>query len=181
MVCIQSAPTVDLFVFIPAAIVGGGWAWGEHPRFPGVLASDYVYSAREAVALVRSYARAMAPQIRPPEAPRFALLARGRVTRMILARDEWEWSAREHAYTPTGEPWETWRAAARKYFEITGRRIERQRFRASLSPQSRNTVPNVRHKEDVPHEHALPDLYGLNGMPSPRCGCASSVRCGHGI
>lgn len=168
MVCITSAPTVDLFLFIPAPIDGGGWAWGEHARFAGVLASEYVYSAREAVALVRAYATTMSRLIRPYEAERFIVLARGRVTGMVLARDEWHWGA--GVYEPSDEPWETWRAAARRYFEITGRMIERQRFRASLTPVSLNSVPNVRHKEDVPHEHALPDLYGLNGIPAPRVG-----------
>ncbi|MGI5408183.1 hypothetical protein ACQEV9_15450 [Streptomyces chartreusis] len=166
MVCITSAPTADLFVFVPGPIAGGGWAWTEHARFAGVLASEYVYSAREAVALVRAYGTTMARLIRPFEAERFTVLARGRVTGMLLARDEWEWS--HGVFEPTGEPWETWREAARKYFDLTGRRIERQRFRADLS-STLNGIPNqphVRSKEDVPHEHALPDLYGLRRLRS---------------
>jgi hypothetical protein len=76
---------------------------------------------------------------------------------MVLARDEWEW--RGGLYVPAGEPWETWRAAARRYFEITGKLIERQRFYANLDGIPGQ--PHVRSKEDVPHEHALPDLYGV--------------------
>jgi hypothetical protein len=98
-----------------------------------VLASDYAYSAREASALVRVYARAMADQISPREAPRFTVLARGRVTGLVLARDEWEWHQRDREYAPTDdEPWNTWRSASRVYYEITGTRIETKKFRPRL-------------------------------------------------
>lgn len=157
MVCAGSVPTVDLSLLVPAAIAEGAWGWAAHPRFPGVLASEYVYTAREAVAVVRAFARALAPQLNCKEVARFAVLARGRVTGMILARDEWAWV--NGAYAPTGEPWETFRAAARRYYELTGQLIEQKHYQ---------TCVHLRHREDVPHEHALPDLYGLPGIPAPR-------------
>jgi hypothetical protein len=97
-----------------------------------VLASDYAYSGHEASALVRAYATTMARLIRPREANRFTLLARGRVTGLVLARDEWEWRTYEHAYAPTGEPWNTFKAAARRYWEITGTLADRRCFRPRL-------------------------------------------------
>lgn len=139
MVHIIPTPTVDLFLLIPCAI-RGGWNWAEHPRFTGVLASEYVYSAREASAIVRSYARSMSRQIRPQEADRFAVLARGRVTSMIVARDEWYWA--DHQFNPTGEPWNTWRAASRRYFEITGTVFETHRcFRPRLDSDRPPALP----------------------------------------
>lgn len=129
MTYITSPPTVELFLIIPVPIEGG-WAWAEHPRFPDVLAEEYAYSAREATALVRSYGRVMSRMISPQEADRFAVFARGRITGMVLARDEWRWD--HGAYEPDGEPWCTWRPAARRYFEITGRLIERQCFRSRI-------------------------------------------------
>jgi hypothetical protein len=132
MVCIEPTPTADLYLFVPGPLGQGSWAWSEHPRWPGVLAREYVYSAREASALVRVYARTMAGQIPPREATRFTVLARGRVTGLVLTRDEWEWSQRDRAYVPYGEPWNTWRSASRAYYEITGSRIESKKFRPRL-------------------------------------------------
>jgi hypothetical protein len=133
MVHITPTPTADLFLYVPGPLGHGSWAWSEHPRWPGVLASDYAYSGHEASALVRAYATTMARLIQPREANRFTMLARGRTTGLVLARDEWEWCPREHAYAPTdSEPWNTWKAAARVYWQITGRLIERQRFRPRL-------------------------------------------------
>jgi hypothetical protein len=132
MVYIGPAPTADLFLYVPGPLGEGSWAWSEHPRWPGVLASDYVYSAHEASALVRGYACSMARQMRPQEASRFVMLARGRVSGLVLARDEWSWVRTSGQYAPTGEPWNTWPAAARRYWEITNTLIERQRFRPRL-------------------------------------------------
>lgn len=133
MTCIEPTPTTDLYLFVPGPLGHGSWAWAEHPRWPGVLASDFAYSAREASALVRVYARAMADQISPREAPRFTVLARGRVTGLVLARDEWEWHQRDREYAPTDdEPWNTWRSASRVYYEMTGTRIETKKFRPRL-------------------------------------------------
>jgi hypothetical protein len=129
MVHITPTPSVDLFLQIPCPITGG-WNWAEHPRFTGVLASEYVYNAREASQIVRAYGCNLSRQIRPQEADRFAVLARGRVTRMIVARDEWYWAS--GAYRPTGEPWNTWRAAARRYWEITGTLMDKRHFRPRL-------------------------------------------------
>lgn len=138
MVCISSAPTVDLHLSIPVPMERGGWAWGPHPRFPGVLASEYAYNGHEGCALVRAYAVTVARLLKPAEADRFLVYARGRVTGMITARDEWVWSPGRHAYRPTSErPWDTSKAAIRRYFEMTGIMITRQKFRARIG----NTTP----------------------------------------
>jgi hypothetical protein len=127
MVCIESAPTVDLYLFVPGPLGQSGWAWVEHPRWPGVLASEYCYSAREASALVRTYGTSMARQVAPREADRFAVLARGRTTGLVVARGQWFWTP--CGYELHGEAWNVWRQVARQYYAITGVRIESQRFR----------------------------------------------------
>jgi hypothetical protein len=133
MVCITSAPTVDLVLCIPVPMERGGWAWGDHPRFPGLLASEYAYNGREFSALVRTYAVTMARLLKPAEADRFAVYARGRVTGMMTARDEWVWSPGRHAFRPTSDqPWDASQAAIRRYFELTGVLISRQKFRARI-------------------------------------------------
>lgn len=129
MTHIEPTPTTDLYLFVPGPLGHGSWAWAEHPRWPGALAHEYAYSAREASALVRAYATTMSRLIPPREAPRFTVLARGRVTGLVLARDEWEYFPRERSYFPIGDPWDSWKTAARRYYEITGRFIERQKFR----------------------------------------------------
>jgi hypothetical protein len=83
---------------------------------------------------------------------------------------EWEWSPELRDYRPVGEYLCGWREAVRAHWERTGELFERKRFDASVqpsmlalipSPPMPDAVPHVRAKEDVPHEHALPDLYGL--------------------
>lgn len=132
MTHIDPTPTTDLYLFVPGPLGHGSWAWAAHPRWPGALAHEYAYNAREACALVRTYATTMARLIPPREAPRFTVLARGRVTGLVLARDEWEYFPRERSYFPIGDPWDSWKTAARRYYEITGRFIERQKFRPRL-------------------------------------------------
>lgn len=51
---------------------------------------------------------------------------------MVLARDEWEWHADSHSYRPYGEPWDTTKAAIRRYWELTGINPTKQRFRARI-------------------------------------------------
>jgi hypothetical protein len=151
MVCISSAPTVDLFLRIPVPMERGGWTWGEHPRFPGTLAAEYAYSGKEGCDLVRTYAVTVARLLRPAEADRFSVYARGRVTGMITAQDEWVWSPGRHAYRSTSEtPWDTSQAAIRRYFELTGVLITRQKFRARIGsgpvslPRLADVIPLIR-------------------------------------
>lgn len=145
MVCISSAPTVDLILAVPVPMERGGWAWGPHPRFPGSLAAEYAYTGAECVALVRAYSVTVARLLKPAEADRFAVYARGRVTQMMTARDEWVWSPGCHAYQSTSEePWDTSRAAIRRYFELTGVVLPRKRFQARLCCDSRRPTPTLR-------------------------------------
>lgn len=128
MTCDMPTPTVALSVAIPVPLSKGGWAWGEHPRFAGVLAEEYAYDGREMCALVRAYAVTLARLIRPSEASRFTVMARGLVTGVAVARDEWQWSEGRHAFRPTGDPWDTSRAAIKRYWELTGELFTRRRF-----------------------------------------------------
>jgi hypothetical protein len=145
MVCISSAPTVDLFLEIPVPMSHGGWAWGPHPRFPGPLGSDYAYNGREICALVRAYSVTVTRLLRPAEAPRFIVYGRGRVTGMVTSRDEWVWSPGRHTYRPTSEqPWDESRAAIRRYFELTGVIFTRQKFRAAIGTTPLTGHPPLR-------------------------------------
>jgi hypothetical protein len=75
----------------------------------------------------------MSRLLKPAEADRFAVYARGRVTGMMTARDEWVWSPGRHAFRPTSDqPWDASQAAIRQYFELTGVLLSRQKFRARI-------------------------------------------------
>lgn len=126
------APTANLILTVPTSMGDVGWTWGEHLRFTGVLAREYVYSAREACALVRAYSVTVSRLVRPAEADRFRIMARGRVTGMVLCQDEWQWNTWARAYVPNDAPWCGWDTAARRYWEMTGTLIGSQRFEAHL-------------------------------------------------
>lgn len=121
-------PTVHVYLSVPVAIDGDGWTWGVHPRFTEPLAREYVYSASECAAAVRTYGVMLARMIQPKEADRFCIYVRGPVTGMLLHRAEWKWDDLANAYTPNGEPWCGWRAAARVYFERTDRLLDPSMF-----------------------------------------------------
>jgi hypothetical protein len=154
-------PTVHLFLRVPVPMPTGGWTWGQTLRYEGVLARDYAYSAAECRALVHTYGRTIQRVVSRRElGDRYTVLARGPVTGMVLGLQEWDWCQDMHDYRPAGEYLCGWREAARQYFEVTGELIDRKRFSASTRPQLVDQGPYVGHKHDVPHEGALPDLYG---------------------
>lgn len=121
-------PTVNLLMAVPVALGESGWSWGEFPRFAGVLAREYAYSAAECAALVKTYGAAVARLIKPSEAERFCLVARGVTTGAVLRRAEWVWNPYARGFVPDGDPWCGWKAAARVYWEVTGELIGSQRF-----------------------------------------------------
>ncbi|MGW6754563.1 hypothetical protein [Streptomyces sp. NPDC055006] len=121
-------PTVNLLMAVPVALGNGGWSWGEFPRFPGVLAREYAYSAAECAALVKSYGAAVARMLKPSEAERFCLVLRGTTTGAVVHRAEWAWNFYARAFVPDGESWCGWKAAARAYWEMTGELVGSQRF-----------------------------------------------------
>jgi hypothetical protein len=124
---------------------------------------------RECRALVHTYGRTIARILpRAQLGDRFRICAWGRTTGLIIGMREWAWSAATHAYEQVGEYLSGWREAIRSYWANTGELFnplsENYRRRASTMnaiPPRAHTMPFVRHKEDVPHEHALPDLYGV--------------------
>jgi hypothetical protein len=79
------------------------------------------------------YATVMSRILRTRDAERFNVLARGRTTGLIVAQDEWHWDGGRHIFRPSAEtPWNQWKQVARRYYEITGTRIEKRRFRPRL-------------------------------------------------
>lgn len=163
-------PTVHIFLRVPVPLPSGGWTWGEHPRYRGAMVREYAYNAHECRSLVMSYGRVLGNVLRTAEADQFAISAKGPVSQMEVGRQQWEYSPVTRTYMPVGEYQDQWKLAARIYFERTGELIHRQKFEASVFPPNvppvprllRDTGPHVRSKkEDVPHEHALPNLWGL--------------------
>jgi hypothetical protein len=87
---------------------------------------------------------------------------------MIVGIREWSWCTSERDYVPVGEYLCGARDAIRSYWETTGELFnpysegyQRRASAMTVVPPQLHTPPYVRHREDVPHEHALPDLYGL--------------------
>lgn len=95
---------VDIRLQAPRRIPNG-WAWGEIPRYAGVLASESVHSESEAVAVARAYAVTMSRLLRPRDAERFVILLRS-AGGQVMCRDEWRYV--EGAFRPTGAPWSVW-------------------------------------------------------------------------
>ena len=172
-------PTVHLFLRVPVPLPAGGWTWGELPRYAGVLAREFAYSARECESLVHTFGRTMT-RITPSRAlgNRFMIVARGPVTGLTLGMREWQWSDDLHDYKRAGEYLCGWREAIRAYYRKTGESLEDKRFCACMNPHRHDllsaqrmdtlpvmatvtNLPHVRHREDVPHEGALPNLYGV--------------------
>ncbi|AUG87319.1 hypothetical protein HOS59_gp55 [Streptomyces phage Rowa] len=174
-------PTVHLFLRVPVPLDAGGWTWGEHVRFPGVLAREFAYTADECESLVHTYGRTVTRIMSGPVlGERFMITARGPQTGMTLGMREWHYSEDLGDYKRVGEYMCGWREAIKALYLKTGELFVGKRFcpctdvnnhgglsvyrDESLLPAiPRQTIPYVRHKEDVPHEGALPDLYGLAG------------------
>jgi hypothetical protein len=157
---------------VPVALPSGGWTWGELPRHKGGMVREYAYNAHECRALVMAYGRILGLCLKTSEAERFVISAKGPVSQYEVGRQQWEYCSATRSYEPVGEYLCQWKQAARVYFERTGELISRQKFSASTRPPVLSAVvgprspltdqgPHVKAKEDVPHEDALPDLYGL--------------------
>jgi hypothetical protein len=98
----------------------------------------------------------------------------------MVGMREWEWSVDLRDYHRAAEYLSGWKEAIRTYYLRTGQYYEEKRFEAryglpiacdldkrrAASGKRLNAIPSqpaphARHKEDVPHEGSLPDLYGL--------------------
>lgn len=166
-------PTVHLYLRVPVPLRAGGWTWGELPSLPGVLAREYAYSADECSALVHTYGRTIKRLMACQEiGERFTIVAKGPVTGLTLGMREWEWSGEIKGYRRIGEYLCGWREAVKALYLKTGTLMPNCRFEARPGEDAANVlaarmpfkhIPHVRDKEDVPHEAALPDLYGLAG------------------
>lgn len=169
MIC-ASVPSVHLRLRVPVGMPnGGGWAWGALDALPGDLGSELALNARECQALVQTYGRTMTRVLsRAQLGDRFRVCAWGRTTGLIIGMREWAWSTSDRDYVPVGEYLCGWREALRSYWQHTGELFDpysdsyrRMANAVNDVPHQLHSPPYVRHREDVPHEHALPDLYGL--------------------
>jgi hypothetical protein len=144
-----------------------GWSWVPHPAGP---AAEFAYTREELIKLLRAYGNWASIMTRGAHV---RVTIRGRFSGRWLAQTEWAGGR------PLGEPWvhiPAWDSLPfraqlhiprytvhdeHRLVETGGTDVSTLR----LSPVA-DTVPlpkqdpYVRNKEDVPHEHALPDLYG---------------------
>jgi hypothetical protein len=128
-------PTVHLFLRVPVPLAGGGWSWGEQPTFPGALAKEFAYSAKECASLVHTYGRTITRVMnRAQVGDRFEIHAKGPVTGLTIGLREWEWSSELRDYKPVGEYMCGWRQAVKELYLRTGELIEDRSFSATAVP-----------------------------------------------
>lgn len=172
-------PTVHLFLRVPIPLEAGGWTWGEHRRFPGVLAREFAYTAAECASLVHTFGRTIARIMSGPVlGDRYMIVAKGPMTGLTVGMREWQYSDDLHDYKRVGEYLCGWREAVKALYLKTGQLFLNERFCACTDVNAHGGLsvyrdesllpamppqrgPHVRDKEDVPHEGSLPSLYGL--------------------
>jgi hypothetical protein len=156
--------TLDVLIELRASHGTTQWAhWGD--------ATEYVYTRPELLKVLRTYGTWGSNMT---GGSHIRLTTRGRFSGRVCG--QWEW----FRGAPVGEPWVYWPAwenlvfAAqlhvpyytehddRRLVETGGTDVSTLRMRpvADTAPLA-DQGPYVRHKEDVPHEGALADLYGL--------------------
>lgn len=155
-------------VFIELRSGHDNWHWIPSPW--GAL-PEYVYTRPELLKVLRTYG---VWGSRMYGGAHIRITAQGRFSGRWCAA--WEW----YSHQPVTDPWVHWPAwenlcfAAQlhvpyytehddvRMIETGGTDVSTLRMRPvpadGIMPEQ---VPHVRHREDVPHEHALPDLYGL--------------------
>ncbi|MGX1133228.1 hypothetical protein RKD49_005418 [Streptomyces glaucescens] len=122
--------TVHLFLKVPVVMSGLNWTWGELPKYAGLLAREYAYSAHECASVVHTYGRTMGRLLQRQGPDRFMITARGPVTGNVLGIREWQWAAEPQEFRPVGEYLCGWRSAVKAYFELTGELFSHCRFDA---------------------------------------------------
>lgn len=162
-------PTVNMSIEIAAPDGRGGWHWEPHPAGPQ---PEIVYTREELIKALRVFGHWA------------SVLARGahvRITaRGAFGLNRWVGEHEWYRWRPIAEPlvhlpaWESLPFAAQLHIPrytdhddhklIDSGATDVRTLR--MAPITDDTVipdhvPHVRDKEDVPHEHALPDLYGL--------------------
>lgn len=160
-------PTVDIHIEVRSA--QANWHWSAYSRRP---AEEFIYNRPELLKVLRVYGVWAS---RMTSGAHVRVTARGRFSGRWLA--EWQWIGGQ----PWGEPWvhvPAWNTlslgaqlAIPRYEEHDDHRLidtgATDVSTLRLAPITDDMTappdqgPHVRHKEDVPHEHALPDLYGL--------------------
>jgi hypothetical protein len=157
-------PTVGLWVEVPVKRACtcdrptcDPWDW-RPVDCPTAAPEEYVYTAHDLDRVLRSYGHVWAlTAARTMSHNRFRLIARGLFSSRIIGTYVWTWNATYGRYEPEAEPWNVWDA----------RCAERVNGRVPYTLSGLNRLargdqgPYVRDKEDVPHEGALADFYGL--------------------
>lgn len=167
----RTVPTVDVFIEVRSG--HANWHWTAYPS--GAIA-EMVYNRPELLKVLRVYGVWAS---RLTNGAHIRVTARGRFSGRWLA--EWQWVGGQ----PWGEPWvhvPAWTSLTLSAQLHIPRYVEHDEHRLidtggtdvstlRLTPITDDMTappdqgPYVRHKEDVPHEGALPDLYGLQGLP----------------
>jgi hypothetical protein len=180
-------PTIGLHVQVSSPMtVTNNWHWmpldGCAPH-----AVEVVHTRHELERVLLSYGPWVATMlVRASSSPRFRIMARGLFTGRLLGQYAWAWNPLHGQYEAEPEPWIVWsksssiNPSAPTFPGYTLSGLSRY-VRAVLGEQTQGLprlgidlrsavrpldaipeqIPHVRDKEDVPHEDALPDLYGL--------------------
>lgn len=183
-------PTVGLHVQVSTPMgPTGHWNWasidGCAPH-----AVERLHTKHELDRALRSYGATVgAMLVHAANVSRFRMVARGLFTGRLLGQFAFHWDPLCGRYQPEAEPWIVWTVGKSNQpsnpsaphfpgYTVSGL----SRYVRAMSAEEtqglprigidlRSTVrplhaippqiPHVRDKEDVPHEDALPDLYGL--------------------
>jgi hypothetical protein len=180
-------PTVGIHVQVSSPMTAtNDWHWmpinGCAPH-----AVELVHTRHELDRVLRSYGPVVAAMVvRASTTPRFRLIVRGLFTGRLLGQYAWEWSPCNGRYEAEPEPWIVWSKAAGMNassptfpgYTLSGlsryaRAVSAEEtaglprvgieLRSAVRPLAAipEQIPHLRDKADVPHEDALPDLYGL--------------------
>jgi hypothetical protein len=163
----RSTPTVDVHIETRSALQD--WCWQ-----PWSTAAEFAYGRADLLRLTRVYGHWGSIMT---GGAHLRVTIQGRYSGRYVVQHEWD------RYAPVGEPWihiPSWHSlslAAQFVIPYYEDHDERRLIDTGqtdvrtlrLNPVVDDTLsaipaqtPHVRHKEDVPHEHALPDLYGLS-------------------
>lgn len=163
----RSTPTVD--VSLETQSGQADWYWAA---FPSGVAAEFAYTRADLLRLTRTYGHWGSIMT---GGAHVRVTIRGRFSGRYLAQHEWAY------WRPVNEPWvhvPAWQSLTLsaqlhipRYSDHDERRLIdtgqtdvstlRLKPVADYAPSIPQQIPHVRHKEDVPHEHALADLYGL--------------------
>jgi hypothetical protein len=161
----RAVPTVDVLIEVRSG--QRDWYWTT----PSEPAAEMAYNRGEVLRLLRTYGNWGSIMT---NGNHIRVTIRGRFSGRWIAQHEW------YAGAPVGEPWvhiPSWHSLSfaaqlhippytehdeHRLIDTGATDVSTLRLAAVVDdPPMPDNIPHVRHREDVPHEHALPDLYGL--------------------